>query len=588
MSALDDLLDNLFNPFQTGALENPYAPPPSGTPSLTDPGTYTPLEPGSGPTPYVPNTPPPVIPGGDNGGGNNGGGNDGGGNNGGGNDGGGNDGGGNDGGGNDGGGNDGGGNPNTGGGNPNTGGGNPYDAHGGYARPAQLGGVDSFGHGKRAAVLTGHALSPPRTMSIDDFVNNVLPKAAGKHGEGMHYDPETGSVWSNISPEKMQELSDKKVAMMGVNTAYMTDDQLFRSYLMGHNPGAISGESMVRMGGDSGQYYFIDPNNPDQVVVYNYVQTMDGQPSFAGPGKDGGPPPSNILATPGQVGDPYAEELTQEQRAMMPALRNKMLAEQAAADELTAQQQEQTATGSELLMDLGEPELAPPPDLTPVVDPKQTIPAPSVEEPTSPLTIEGLPDLRAGSDIFNQVMESFGGGQGQSMLSPYGGFDFNMPLTMEEPAPEMAPPPMAPPSMAPGPDFGAGLQMGSPLMSPPQGPPGMPPTAPPPMAPPPMAPPPMAPPSMSPPPMAPPPMAPPSMAPPPPSMAPPPPPMAPPPMAPPPPAPTLPPDMPDLSPQQLAAIEKALAQMQGMSINFNQGGPVQSGVGSLFRREVMR
>ena len=579
MSALDDLLDNLFNPFQKGALENPYAPPPSGTPSLTDPGTYTPTTPGSGPQPYNPYTPPDPIddpydddddddntpytppgppgpgPGDDD--------------------------------------DDDDDDDDTPTGPPGSsgppGGNNPYDQYGGYARPAQLGGYDAFGHGKRGAVLTGHALSPPMTMSLDDFVNNVLPKAAGNYGKGMHYDPETGSVWSNISPEKLQELSDKGVAMQNVNTAYLTDFQLYKNYLHGHNPGAVTGSSMVRMGGDTGQYYFIDPNNPNQIIYYNYKQTMDGQPSFAGPGQDGGPPPSNILETPGQVGDPYADDLTQEQRAMMPALRNKMEEEQAAADALAAQQQEETATGAELLMELEvSPQESPQPDLTPVVDPKETEPPPSAAPPG----ITGLPDLQAGSDLFNQIMGSFGGGQGQNMLSPYGGFDFNMPLTMEEPVPEMTPPLMQPPPPT-VPDFGAGLQMGPSTPMPTGTPPIAPPTPPIPMPPGldlgPATP--MPGPQM---PGTPPPIAPPT--PPIPEMGPIPGPMAPPPPTPvEPPKPTAPPPPPTdplagLTPQEIADIRRAAEDLLGggMALNFNQGGPVQSGVGSLFRREVMR
>jgi hypothetical protein len=415
---------------------------------------------------------------------------------------------------------------------------------------------------------------------MEDFVNNVLPNAAGNYGEGMHYDPETGSVWNNVSPERLQSLSDKNVAMMGVNTKYLSDDQVYRNYLHGHNPGATTGMSMVRMGGDTGQYYFLDPAN-NQVVVYNYKQTMDSSSPLVGT------PDSNILSNRGTVGDPYAGDLTQDQRGMMPALRKNMEAEQAIANSSGQEAQEQLAQeqegplASELL--LGEPTVTEmPAELPPLPDEsglRQTIPEPSSPPPTTP----------SPEQLAQQIRESFGGLG--SITSPFGGF-INLP--------SLAPPPPAAPSLSMAPSPAAPPSMTRPLMPPRQqmAPPPITPSPMPSLAPqPPMAPPPMAPPPMAPPPMAPPPMAPPPMAPQPPMstdnlytppkpMAPPP--MAPPPMAPPPPAPTAPPGMPNMSPQQLAALEKALAQMQGMSINFNQGGPVESGVGSLFLREVMR
>jgi len=46
--------------------------------------------------------------------------------------------------------------------------------------------------------------------------------------------------------------------------------------------------------------------------------------------------------------------------------------------------------------------------------------------------------------------------------------------------------------------------------------------------------------------------------------------------------------MPGLSPSEAAALEAALKQLQLGGLPFRNGGPVTSGIGGLFRREVMR
>jgi len=262
-SQYQDLLNALFNPYASEIMQAYGYVPSSGTPSITDPGAYAPTG-GAGPQPYVPpsGTPGAVFSGGSSpvdfitGGGATGavdfitGGTTGGGT--------------------------------TGGGTTVVGtpGGSgsfvdstPYNQTDEFKAYVEADiqnrfGGDRFLHSKRGLV-GGEELGPRQTYSLEEFASGILPYAKGKYGSGVTYDPKTGLMYNNITQEELARRrgEDGYARIFGVHPDALTARERELLKLGGH--GEMSpGTKYIRIGGPTtGTHYFIENG---QVYAYDY------------------------------------------------------------------------------------------------------------------------------------------------------------------------------------------------------------------------------------------------------------------------------------------------------------------------------
>ena len=474
-TALDDLLDRLFNPFaprEGEGLVNPYTPPTSGTPSLTDPEIYVPPPNAPpGPGPYVPYDPPPLIPdGGDDNGDDNGG-------------------------------------PGPSGPGPSgpgpsgpgpsgpgpsgpgfgptpPGGSNLAHPYGGdyYAIEGDklvrytiqnAKGVDPSTYTDEqyyGSPISGHYITGQTVVGDAGEGTYAIEGSSGTYGEGIYY--KDGRIYQYASPETLANLREEGRFPVGVDPSLMTDLEKAQ-YRMTYQAAV-----------------------PDGSLGTSDFKSYEGVPEKDAAYLSGSYGAGNTVTTDVAKGIGSLTETLD-------------------GGEIT-EKQDPSGVNPIVASLYGDPTKGTPVD----VPYESSFEYFREQQNAAPVSEQPL----LGSEIVAQ----------QQLSSPNPMTSLQKAIPMAPQPPPMAPPPMAPPPMAPPP------RQPTPYTQP----------VPSPQTPPPMAPPPMAPP--------------------------------PPPMAPPPSAPPTP------TPEQQAAIQKALEQMYAGQINFNQGGPVESGVGSLFLREVMR
>ena len=139
--------------------------------------------------------------------------------------------------------------------------------YGGEGAPlSALQGIDDFIHGKRN-LMWGDKVQPRRTMSLDEFLTDVMPYHKGKYGQGMMYDPETGRIYNNITAEQANEIRENNYGrIFGVHPDVTSLAEKQAIMLGGH--GEMSqGSTYMRLGGKTGTHYFI---MGDQVYAYDY------------------------------------------------------------------------------------------------------------------------------------------------------------------------------------------------------------------------------------------------------------------------------------------------------------------------------
>ena len=208
------------------------------------------------------------------------------------------------------GGNNGGNNGGSDGGNNNNGGGIPPGYGEGFRKPARLKEDDPFIHSRRGE-MWGHAVGEREEMDLDYFLENILPKAGGKYGLGMHYDEERGKLWSNIDEETMLRYRGTLpssgqpptnfTGLDGVNPDYLTDLDVVNRYAQGHGDNN-AGADHVRIGdGYTGSHYYIVG---DKVYKYDYKETNTNMPTF--------PLDQSTELSEPVYGDPYANDLSME------------------------------------------------------------------------------------------------------------------------------------------------------------------------------------------------------------------------------------------------------------------------------------
>ena len=137
------------------------------------------------------------------------------------------------------------------------------------APPSALQGIDDFIHGKRN-LMWGDIVQPRRTMSLDEFLTDVMPYHKGKYGQGMMYDPETGRIYNNITAEQANEIRENNYGrIFGVHPDMTSKGEKLAIMLGGHGE-MEQGSTYMRLGGGSGTHYFI---MGDQVYAYDYKNT---------------------------------------------------------------------------------------------------------------------------------------------------------------------------------------------------------------------------------------------------------------------------------------------------------------------------
>ena len=141
------------------------------------------------------------------------------------------------------------------------------DFYGGAgASAADLQGIDDFIHGRRH-YMWSDKVQPRRTMSLDEFLTDVMPYHKGKYGQGMMYDPETGRVYNNITAEQANEIREKNYGrIFGVHPDMTSKAEKLGIMLGGHGE-MQQGSTYMRLGGKTGTHYFI---MGDQVYAYDY------------------------------------------------------------------------------------------------------------------------------------------------------------------------------------------------------------------------------------------------------------------------------------------------------------------------------
>ena len=264
-SSYQDLINALVNPYASEIMQAYGYVPSSGTPSITDPGTYT--DPGGpGPGTYIPpsGSPGTVInpyatPGGTSPGGTSPGGTSPGGTS-------------------PGGTSPGGTSPGgTSPGGTSPGGGTPYE--GPYNQSPEFlamieadiqnrFGGDRFLHSKRN-IVSGDELGARQTYSVEEFASGILPYAKGKYGSGVTYDPKTGLMYNNITQEELARRrgEDGYARIFGVHPDALTARERELLKLGGHGE-MTPGTQYIRIGGPTtGTHYFIQG---DQVYAYDY------------------------------------------------------------------------------------------------------------------------------------------------------------------------------------------------------------------------------------------------------------------------------------------------------------------------------
>ena len=221
-AGVQDMIFGLFNPYASELmLTYGYQPPtdpvtgqPVGTPSLTDPGTYTPpgvgvgpslptgtytppgpttpIDPGVDPTPpdYTPPEPPPdpTVPS----------------------------------------------DPDPGGGDPGGGGPDPTPTGppSGYVGAASLKGIDELAHRKRNYLGGMDVLVGSRQeVSAEDF-NRLLGTIEGKYGKGAFYDPARGSIYQNIDDDKVA-IENSSYIPVGIDPTKYQEQQKTQAAMMG-------------------------------------------------------------------------------------------------------------------------------------------------------------------------------------------------------------------------------------------------------------------------------------------------------------------------------------------------------------------
>jgi len=110
-------------------------------------------------------------------------------------------------------------------------------------------------------------VQPRRTMSLDEFLTDVMPYHKGKYGQGMMYDPETGRIYNNITAEQANKIRENNYGrIFGVHPDVTSLAEKQAIMLGGH--GEMSqGSTYMRLGGKTGTHYFI---MGDQVYAYDY------------------------------------------------------------------------------------------------------------------------------------------------------------------------------------------------------------------------------------------------------------------------------------------------------------------------------
>ena len=139
--------------------------------------------------------------------------------------------------------------------------------YGGEGAPASaLQGIDDFIHGKRN-LMWSDTIQPRKTMSLDEFLTNVMPYHKGKYGQGMMYDPETGRIYNNITAEQANEIRENNYGrIFGVHPDMTSKGEKLGIMLGGHGE-MEQGSTYMRLGGKTGTHYFI---MGDQVYAYDY------------------------------------------------------------------------------------------------------------------------------------------------------------------------------------------------------------------------------------------------------------------------------------------------------------------------------
>jgi hypothetical protein len=139
--------------------------------------------------------------------------------------------------------------------------------YGGEGAPASaLQGIDDFIHGKRN-LMWSDTIQPRRTMSLDEFLTDVMPYHKGKYGQGMMYDPETGRIYNNITAEQANEIRENNYGrIFGVHPDMTSKAEKLGIMLGGHGE-MEQGSTYMRLGGKTGTHYFI---MGDQVYAYDY------------------------------------------------------------------------------------------------------------------------------------------------------------------------------------------------------------------------------------------------------------------------------------------------------------------------------
>lgn len=143
----------------------------------------------------------------------------------------------------------------------------------GYVSAANLADYDPFLHGRRNMTSGKQFLMGSRQdVGMDDFLS-ALAQAEGKYGQGMTYDPDRG-LFSNISEEDLAKHRENQAVPMHINPNQMTDVEQLRAKILGNRK--LLGGQQVAIGD---RMYFLDDGN---ISSYQYQDVKyDSTPSFA-------------------------------------------------------------------------------------------------------------------------------------------------------------------------------------------------------------------------------------------------------------------------------------------------------------------
>jgi len=150
----------------------------------------------------------------------------------------------------------------------------------GYVRPADMKDYDPFMHGRRNKFYGMDVLAGSRQeVSADEF-NRLLGGTEGKYGQGAFYDPERGSIYQNIDDDKVSQENSSYVPY-GVDPSKYTDVQRLQAAHMGIGDQEGRSRNPIYTSQRIGdKMYFVDNGK-----VYSYdvrdIEYGEGSPTFA-------------------------------------------------------------------------------------------------------------------------------------------------------------------------------------------------------------------------------------------------------------------------------------------------------------------